>query len=391
MQQLFGFGISVLDMILCMIFFDSFLERFKRIHRWQMYLYAVFLGGMQAYLVGFVEMVIQQIMLYIVLHILAGILFVDAFRVVWLSFVIFTFVRIAVLFGVRGAVVFVCRDTYFAEQMEQVEAWIAIVIQVLFIYYVRMFRRQKEGEKKKLYWKMLLFPGVGLFLVMFFLKWQSMQQKLDESIVWYILFIVIMATVLCYFLVERVEASYEFTIHQKLFERQNEEYKGRYYERLEDQQKAIRTIRHDMKNQLLGILGELENGNADRARSELEGILKEIEETTAIFYTSNPGMNAVLDFKTEEMKRKQISFSCKTDIPTELRIEARDLGILVGNMLDNAIEACEKCLGKRYISFEAVYHNHSLVIMCENSTAGYVEHLQTEKKIKKLMESELEV
>ena len=108
-------------------------------------------------------------------------------------------------------------------------------------------------------------------------------------------------------------------------------------------------------------------------------MLKEIEDTTAIFYTANSGMNAVLNFKVDEMKRKQICFSCEIDIPAELRIEARDLGTLIGNMLDNAIEACEKCFGKRYISLKAVYHNYSLIIVCENSTTGYVEHLLTEK------------
>lgn len=378
MQQLFRLGISVVDMVLYMIFLDCFLQPFEKIRRWQMYLYAILLGVVQAYVARFLEIDIQQIVLYIILHVFMSILFVNAFHDVWFLFVIFTFGRIVCAFFIQILFEIVFQGTDFVGRMERIETWIAIMLQGLMVYYIKVFNSCVEEQKMKLYWKMLLFPGIELLLIIVFLRYQFMQNN-SENTVFYIVFIMFIVTICYYFFVERMKNSYECVLHQKISERQDEDYQKRYYEQLEYQQKEIRAIRHDMKNQLLALLGELENENIDRAINEIKGMLKEIEDTTAIFYTANSGMNAVLNFKVDEMKRKQICFSCEIDIPAELRIEARDLGTLIGNMLDNAIEACEKCFGKRYISLKAVYHNYSLIIVCENSTTGYVEHLLTEK------------
>ena len=83
MQQLFRLGISVVDMVLYLIFLDCFLQPFEKIRRWQMYLYAILLGVVQAYVARFLEIDIQQIVLYIILHVFMSILFVNAFHNVW--------------------------------------------------------------------------------------------------------------------------------------------------------------------------------------------------------------------------------------------------------------------------------------------------------------------
>ena len=55
-------------------------------------------------------------------------------------------------------------------------------------------------------------------------------------------------------------------------------------DKLEKQQQEIRGIRHDMKNQLIGILGELKMGDTVRAKSEMTRILKESKKQR-IFFT----------------------------------------------------------------------------------------------------------
>lgn len=79
------------------------------------------------------------------------------------------------------------------------------------------------------------------------------------------------------------------------------------------------------------------------------------------------------------MERKFIHFTSNVDLPAQLRMEARNIGLLAGNILDNAIEACEKCIGDKHIRFDAVYRNHTILIVCENSTDGNVTGFQTRK------------
>lgn len=381
MQQLVICGIFIIDLILCLEFFDCFLVKFSRVHKWQIYLYGICLGVFETYMFGFADIVIEEIVFYILAHALAGIIFIDAFRVVWLYFVWFAMVRIVIELGVGGigGMILTEGDARSNAVLMGIKPWISISLQGLFVYYVHFYKKNYMDKGMKIHWNTLILPVASFGLLFGFLRWQSVRGVLDYSICYFLLFIIITVNLLYYFLVAKVEISYEMALKKKEYEQKNQDYQEHYYKQLEKQQQEIRAIRHDMKNQLIGILGEIDDGDIVRARSEMERILMQIDRTTQLFFTANPGMNAVLGFKSKEMERKYINFTCNVDIPEQLRMEARDIGLLAGNMLDNAIEACEKCIGEKYVHFDAVYRNHTVVIVCENSTDGKVEGFQTRK------------
>ena len=210
-----------------------------------------------------------------------------------------------------------------------------------------------------------------------------------------------------------------------------EEYvhKKAYYEQMERHQNEIRKIRHDLKNQLLGIMGEAGAGSgknlvsvSDRKTAEAESgvnsvsagdretleaesgvksvsagdretleaesgvesaireILHEIEESEISSYTENVTLNMILNDKVKIAKSKEIKTDLDIKVPRELPMDAGDLGILCGNLLDNAIEAAEKCAeGARSLLFQAYYYKNSLVITCENSIASPVTSVETDK------------
>ena len=193
-----------------------------------------------------------------------------------------------------------------------------------------------------------------------------------------------------------------------------EEYvhKKAYYEQMERHQNEIRKIRHDLKNQLLGIMGEAGAGSGvnsvsagdretaeagsgmksvsvgDRetadegssVKSAIREILHEIEESEISSYTENVTLNMILNDKVKIAKSKEIKTDLDIKVPRELPMDAGDLGILCGNLLDNAIEAAEKCAeGARSLLFHAYYYKNSLVITCENSIASPVTSVETDK------------
>lgn len=201
MQQLFRLGTSVVDMVLYLIFLDCFLQPFEKIRRWQMYLYAILLGVIQAYVARFLEIDIQQIVLYIILHVFMSILFVNAFHNVWFLFVIFTFGRSVCAFFIQILFEIVFQGTDFVGRMERIETWIAIMLQGLMVYYIKVFNSCLEEQKMKLYWKMLLFPGIELLLIIVFLRYQFTQNN-SENTVFYIVFIMFIVTIFYYFFVE---------------------------------------------------------------------------------------------------------------------------------------------------------------------------------------------
>lgn len=370
--------IGILEMLLCAAFYECFMIRFEKIRRWHLYGFALFTGIAQGYLLRMTDTLILQFIIYMVLHAVLGILFTDAFRVVWLYFVCYAGVMFLFESGMSVLDFLVFRGR-FPDTMRQI---LVFLLQLLFVYYVYYFKRVYAENVFALPWMTFIFPLVSLGFVLGFWYWQLSEGKQNYESGYFVIAFATAVNILYYVLVEKIILSCGMEMRRREYEQKNEDYYEHYYRQLENQQQEIRGIRHDMKNQLIGILGELKMGDTVRAKSEMTRILKGIEETENIFYSSNPGMNALLNFKSNEMKRKQIRFQCEVDLPRDIKVEAKDIGILVGNILDNAIEGCERCFGKRYISLKTVYRNNTVTLVCENSTDGLVESFNTRKEDK---------
>ena len=78
----------------------------------------------------------------------------------------------------------------------------------------------------------------------------------------------------------------------------------------------------------------------------------------------------MLSAKRAEAENKNIKFISKINIPSLLPINEEDICIIFGNILDNAIEACERISGGRYISLLLAYDGKDLTLKVENSCSS---------------------
>lgn len=120
-----------------------------------------------------------------------------------------------------------------------------------------------------------------------------------------------------------------------------------HYEELYRYQNELRMFRHDIKNKLSAIAGLLQN---EKTREALEAIEKENEFLTrsaaAVINTGNPALDASLQSKLLLAKRENIFLDVKLNIAQEIKIPPAELGVIVGNLLDNAIEGVQKTSDK---------------------------------------------
>ena len=100
----------------------------------------------------------------------------------------------------------------------------------------------------------------------------------------------------------------------------------KYYEEVQAMYQQMRTWRHDYKNHLQVMKAHLDMGEYR--------ISKVIE-------TGNLALDAILNSKISMARAKEIEVNVKVVLPPELSVEDSDLCILLGNLLDNAIEGCE--------------------------------------------------
>lgn len=169
----------------------------------------------------------------------------------------------------------------------------------------------------------------------------------------------------------------------------------REMERLYD---GIRGMRHDMNNyiadmeQLLGESLEKEHPGTSagfEAQHYLCHMKKALDTLTMRYQTGNPVMDVVMNRKWQECEKAGIGLDSDFLYPGKLGIEAFDLGILLNNALDNAIEACAKC-GKdvREIRLHSYRKGRMFFLQIENDCDGGSIRYTEEKTLRTTKEDE---
>lgn len=143
------------------------------------------------------------------------------------------------------------------------------------------------------------------------------------------------------------------------------------YQLLTEHFEDIRTMRHDMR-QHLRILGELQkNGDYEGLADYLSSISKMNDDLNSVPICQNLVVNAILHYFSEEARRLKVTLTLKVSLPENLLIENWELGVLFGNLVENALEASQKLpVPDRKIFVNAGLSGRNLVITVKNTYNG---------------------
>ncbi len=132
--------------------------------------------------------------------------------------------------------------------------------------------------------------------------------------------------------------------------------------------------RHDLRHHN-GILHEyLTSGDVGGALEYLQYYDESLAESGLVQHCKNTTANAVLSLYERKANADGISFTLNAVIPDELNISPSELGTMLSNLLENALEACERTQSPApMISFVSDTDEDSLEIELRNSVDGKVE------------------
>jgi hypothetical protein len=145
-----------------------------------------------------------------------------------------------------------------------------------------------------------------------------------------------------------------------------------YYNALSEQINEIREIKHDIRH-FIGVIKRL---SKDERYNELKQFLNEYDMITDTeplpIFCDNAVANSILGYYSLLAKKSGIKFYCTCSIGRKLSISDSDLCIVLGNAVENAIEACEKLdiQQDRFVSVQARTINNQFLIKIENSFNG---------------------
>jgi hypothetical protein len=140
-----------------------------------------------------------------------------------------------------------------------------------------------------------------------------------------------------------------------------------YMNNLEELIDRLKSERHDFNNHLGVIYGLLEAGDADKAGIYVSQLVKTADKYRNLANIPYPMIRAILNYKLSVAKEKAIALKLVIDVPEGLALNEFDLTVILGNLLDNAIEACMTVhKSNRNISLHIFYKPDYLVIQTEN-------------------------
>lgn len=133
----------------------------------------------------------------------------------------------------------------------------------------------------------------------------------------------------------------------------------------------IRKVRHEMKNHMMNMKGLIVGENYEAVEHYMERLDQTIQNLDYRFATGNAVTDVILNDKYRKAQNAGISFEVQFSYMETDTIPVFDIGIILSNLLDNAMEACEKLdAGQKYISLKLKRRNHFLLIEVENSFDG---------------------
>lgn len=119
------------------------------------------------------------------------------------------------------------------------------------------------------------------------------------------------------------------------------------YKLLSNSYNYNRTFYHDLKNQYLVIKSYLRQKEYGKAEEYMEGI-QNFKQVEIVTYTENEILDLVLSHKINVARRQGINVSITAE-PILLPLTDQEIVALIANILDNAIEACQKVKVNKWI------------------------------------------
>ena len=137
-----------------------------------------------------------------------------------------------------------------------------------------------------------------------------------------------------------------------------------YYLNMQHSQQKIRNLYHDMKNHMICI--EKIYGENDYIKS----INKQLNEFTYIYNTNNIILDIILNDKRNVCENKKIELITDINFKECNFIDITDVCSIFSNIIDNAIEACDKIENNKIekkIRLKGTNVNRLYVLKCENT------------------------
>ena len=226
---------------------------------------------------------------------------------------------------------------------------------------------RKHSFKSPLYYaSYTLIPLISLVAVIFVFS----QTYLTEYAIISITIAIFAINILAVFLLDQLSATYESSLNAAIYANERDSYLAQLH-LMQESVDSVKSIRHDMKLQLNTLKDFSVKDNAESVTAYINSLIDEVAQSETYSNTGNIAVDSLINFKLRNAKQDNINLELSLFVPPALEMEVTDLVTILGNLLDNDLEAVAKVEDKT-IRLEIKYDIGGLKIVMENSFSGEV-------------------
>lgn len=173
--------------------------------------------------------------------------------------------------------------------------------------------------------------------------------------------IILLINIVTYYLYDRSKETEEKRVREKILEKQCEYY-VRQNKESQKWWEELRNFRHDLKQHYLLEKMLIDAGNYSELERYCNESLKLVTKGRLVSNTGNLYIDSIINYKAEMAAQYGIEFVVKASVSRDSELNAEDLSICLGNLLDNAMEAVAGFQGERVIRVNLKADKGNLVI-----------------------------
>ena len=142
-------------------------------------------------------------------------------------------------------------------------------------------------------------------------------------------------------------------------------------EELQTRIKENRRARHDFRQHRAVIRDLVSRGDLDSLKNYLEKYEQQFPDSSDQLYCGNLALNAVLSYYADQAKQYSIPITLKIELPEKLPIPETDFCVLIGNLLENALEACKAQVSDPFIRVLIQQNQMSSITVAVDNSSFY--------------------
>ncbi len=233
-------------------------------------------------------------------------------------------------------------------------------------YFIPMLDNQCVKKEWNYYW---LVP------VVFYIIWQYQinggaktgLENIQNPYNVIFLFVINFGSLLIYYIMLKLDG--ELAKNLELEQRQHyNDLQQLEYHALQERIEETKRMRHDLRHHIHTVSFFLQEKEYDKLQEYVNTYQKTIPDGETIRFCENPIMNKIVFYFATLARENDIDFQVQLAIPKNISIKETDISIILGNLLENAVDACkEQKSGKRKIVINGKSDQHSLVLTIDNT------------------------